>query len=69
LHRFGFTGIHLIHPALFNLMSETGVFSITDVYLRLAARHTIRLFDVTDRRWFDIGTPEQLQAAESAALI
>jgi NDP-sugar pyrophosphorylase family protein len=65
LHRFGFTGIHLIHPELFNLMSETGVFSITEVYLRLAAQHDIRLFDVSDRKWFDIGTPEQLQAAEA----
>lgn len=65
LHRFGFTGIHLIHPELFNLMSETGVFSITDVYLRLAKQHAIRLFDVSDKTWFDIGTPEQLQAAET----
>jgi NDP-sugar pyrophosphorylase family protein len=65
LKRFGFTGIHLIHPELFNLMSETGVFSITDVYLRLAAQHDIRLFDVTDSAWFDIGTPEQLKVAEA----
>ncbi len=65
LHRYGFTGIHVIHPELFDLMSETGVFSITDVYLRLAAHHTIRLFDVTEKAWFDIGTPEQLQAAEA----
>lgn len=65
LHRFGFTGIHLIHPELFDLMTEMGVFSITDVYLRLAAQHDIRLFDVSDRKWFDIGTPEQLQAAEA----
>lgn len=64
LHRYGFTGIHLIHPELFGLMSETGVFSITDVYLRLAAQHDIRLFDMTDRMWFDIGTPDQLKAAE-----
>lgn len=65
LHRFGFTGIHLIHPELFDLMTETGVFSITDVYLRLAAQQDIRLFDVSNRMWFDIGTPEQLQAAEA----
>ncbi len=64
LHRFGFTGIHIIHPELFGLMSETGVFSITDVYLRLAKHHAIRLFDVSDKAWFDIGTPEQLLAAE-----
>lgn len=66
LRRFGFTGLHIIHPGLFDLMSETGVFSITDVYLRLAAHHTIRMFDVTGRSWFDIGTPEQLRTAEAA---
>jgi len=64
-HRYGFTGIHLIHPELFNLMTETGVFSITDVYLRLATRYAIRMVDVTNRTWFDIGTPEQLQEAEA----
>lgn len=64
LHRYGFTGIHLIHPELFNLMTESGVFSITDVYLRLATHNAIRMLDVTDCTWFDIGTPEQLQAAE-----
>jgi NDP-sugar pyrophosphorylase family protein len=64
LHRYGFTGIHLIHPELFPLMSETGVFSITDVYLRLAKTHEIRMYDVSDAEWFDIGSPEQLSLAE-----
>jgi NDP-sugar pyrophosphorylase family protein len=67
LQRFGFTGIHLIHPALFPLMIEEGVFSITDVYLRLATRHEIRMVDVSDARWFDIGSPEQLRLAEEKA--
>lgn len=64
LQRFGFTGIHLIHPALFPLMTEEGVFSITDVYLRLARNYEIRMFDVSDADWFDIGSPEQLKLAE-----
>jgi len=64
LQRFGFTGIHLIHPALFPLMTEEGVFSITDVYLRLARTYEIRMFDVSDADWFDIGSPEQLSIAE-----
>jgi N-acetyl-alpha-D-muramate 1-phosphate uridylyltransferase len=64
LQRFGFTGIHLIHPALFPLMTEKGVFSITDVYLRLANTHEIRMSDVSKAEWFDIGSPEQLKLAE-----
>lgn len=67
LQRFGFTGIHLIHPELFPLMTEEGVFSITDVYLRLACTHEIRMFDVSDAAWFDIGSPEQLHLAEEKA--
>lgn len=67
LQRFGFTGIHLIHPALFPLMTEEGVFSITDVYLRLASQYEIRMFDVSDAEWFDIGSPEQLRMAEEKA--
>jgi len=64
LQRFGFTGIHVIHPELFPLMTETGVFSITDVYLRLATTHDVCMYDVSDRSWFDIGSPEQLTMAE-----
>ncbi len=64
LRRFGFTGIHQISPSLFPLMTEEGVFSITDVYLRLAVNHDIRMVDVSNAAWFDIGSPEQLAVAE-----
>jgi NDP-sugar pyrophosphorylase family protein len=64
LQRFGFTGIHRISPAIFPLISEDGVFSITDVYLRLAETHDIRMLDVSDSAWFDVGSPEQLAVAE-----
>lgn len=64
LQRFGFTGIHRISPSIFPLMTEEGVFSITDVYLRLAVNHDIRMVDVSDAAWFDIGSPEQLAVAE-----
>ncbi len=64
LQRFGFTGIHRLSPSIFPLITEEGVFSITDVYLRLAIHHDIRMVDVTDAAWFDIGSPEQLAVAE-----
>jgi NDP-sugar pyrophosphorylase family protein len=64
LQRFGFTGIHRLSPSIFPLITEEGVFSITDVYLRLAVHHDIRMVDVTDAAWFDIGSPEQLAVAE-----
>ena len=64
LTRYGFMGIHYVSPAIFPLLTETGAFSITDAYLRLAATHDIRLSDQSAARWIDIGTPAQLQAAE-----
>ncbi|MCX6308668.1 MAG: sugar phosphate nucleotidyltransferase [Bacteroidia bacterium] len=64
LQRYGFTGIHRLLPSIFPLITEEGVFSITDVYLRLAVHHDIRMVDVTDAVWFDIGSPEQLAVAE-----
>lgn len=64
LQRFGFTGIHVIHPEIFPLMTEEGAFSITDVYLRLARTHDIRMFDASGSTWLDIGSPEQLAFAE-----
>lgn len=64
LMRFGFTGIHRISPDIFPLITERGVFSITDVYLRLAVEHDITMVDVSDSAWFDIGSPEQLAVAD-----
>ena len=64
LQRLAFTGIHLIYPSIFPVMTEEGVFSITDVYLRLAVDHDIRMVDVSNAAWFDIGSPEQLWVAE-----
>lgn len=33
-----FTGIHMISPQLLGMMKENGVFSIIDLYLRLAGQ-------------------------------
>lgn len=62
LYEVAFSGIHIIEPAIFSYMSE-GVYSMTSVYLDLAARHHIytQLFD--DGYWFDMGTPEMLESA------
>ena len=64
LQRFSFTGIHIIHPKIFKLIKEEGVFSITEVYLRLATEYEIRMFDASNSKWFDVGSPEQLFLAE-----
>lgn len=61
--RKAFTGIAVISPAIFDLMKERGVFSIKDVYLRLAKEWPIRCFEHECQTWFDIGTPEKLAHA------
>src|SRR5450631_3506429 len=39
-----FSGIHIISPEIFPIMNRQGKFSIVDVYLELAAFHTILAF-------------------------
>ncbi len=59
-----FSGIHIISPEIFSLISETGCFSIKDLYLRLATTHRIVPYAHDHRNWFDIGSPEKLASAE-----
>lgn len=66
LRRFAFTGVHVVEPRIFDLMSETGSFSIIDLYLRLAGEGEVILaHDVGEVEWFEIGTPERLAAARA----
>ncbi len=61
---FAFSGIHVISPRLLNLISEEGVFSIIDVYLRLAAAgEKISGFRADGYYWRDLGTLKSLEQA------
>lgn len=64
--QLAFSGIHVISPQLFAVMTEEGAFSIIDVYLRLAARgERILAFRSDEYYWRDLGRPENLiQAAQ-----
>lgn len=65
LRRLAFAGVHAISPRIFDLMVERGAFSILEPYLRLAAAgERIVPYRVDGSVWLDIGTPEQLAAAE-----
>lgn len=62
----GFDGIHVISPAIFSKMTEAGVFSITDVYLRLAAAgERIMAYRTDGSYWRDIGGMDKLEAARA----
>jgi NDP-sugar pyrophosphorylase family protein len=59
-----FTGIHACAPRLLDLITERGVFSIVDVYLRLAAEgHAIQAWSLPEGTWMEIGSPERLADA------
>jgi mannose-1-phosphate guanylyltransferase len=59
-----FSGIHIISPRLLTLMTEEGIFSIIDSYLRLAGSgEKIMAFRADDYYWRDLGKSADLQQA------
>jgi len=60
-----FSGIHVISPRILEMMSEDGVFSIIETYLRLAsAGERIQAFRADRYYWRDLGRPENIQQVE-----
>jgi mannose-1-phosphate guanylyltransferase len=65
LEPLAFSGIHIISPHLFPMLTENGVFSIIDSYLRLAASgQEIAALRADEYYWRDLGRIEDLQHAE-----
>jgi NDP-sugar pyrophosphorylase family protein len=59
-----FSGIHVISPRLLSMLTEEGVFSIIDSYLRLAAQgEKILAFRADEYYWRDLGRPSDLSQA------
>jgi NDP-sugar pyrophosphorylase family protein len=61
-----FSGIHVLSPRIFKLMTEDGAFSIITSYLRLAAQgENILAFAADEYYWRDLGRAENLAQAET----
>jgi NDP-sugar pyrophosphorylase family protein len=60
LEPLAFSGIHIISPEIFELVVERGIFSIMDVYLRLAGNHSIKGYNHSHTKWFEMGRYEQV---------
>jgi NDP-sugar pyrophosphorylase family protein len=59
-----FSGVHVISPRLFSLMSENGAFSIIAAYLRLSGHgSSIGAFRADDYYWRDLGKPGNVAQA------
>ena len=58
-----FSGIHVIDPAIFPFITREGKFSMVDVYLDLAAGHSIRGWDHSESLFIDVGRPSSAEEA------
>ena len=63
-----FSGIQLIEPKLFRLITETGKFPLIPLYLRLAVDHQIYGYTDNSSLWMDLGKPDQILEAEKYIL-
>lgn len=61
---YAFSGIQVLSPEIFNLITETGKFSIIDLYLRLAKNEQITGFLDESDFWIDLGKKGQIEEAE-----
>ena len=67
-HALAFAGIHVVSPRIFDKLTEEGVFSIIDSYVRLAGEHAkIIAFRADEYDWRDLGRPESIAQAERDA--
>lgn len=60
LSETAFSGLHIIDPEIFKNMKE-GIYTMTDLYLRLSGSYPIFTFTHDTGYWADIGTPESLR--------
>jgi NDP-sugar pyrophosphorylase family protein len=65
LSPISYCGIAIISPLFLSLIDEYGVFSIIDVYLRLAKTYDIQTLKQENISWSDVGTVESLKRLEN----
>lgn len=65
LTSYGFSVIHVINPVIFRLITESGPFNMTNLYLRLAKNHQIMAYPHNHVQWFEMGRLENLENPEN----
>jgi len=60
LTEIAFSSLHIVEPEIFNYMTE-GIYTMVELYLRLAADHNIFTLKHDEGYWVDVGTPESLE--------
>jgi NDP-sugar pyrophosphorylase family protein len=59
LSEIAFSSMHIVEPEIFSYMTE-GIYTMVDLYLKLAAKHQIFTLKHDEGYWVDVGTPESL---------
>jgi NDP-sugar pyrophosphorylase family protein len=59
LSEIAFSSMHIAEPEIFNYMTE-GIYTLIDLYLRLASDQRIYTLKHDEGYWVDVGTPESL---------
>ena len=60
LTEIAFSSMHIAEPEMFEYMHD-GIYSFTDLYLKLAEKHNIYTLRRDEGYWYDVGTPETLE--------
>jgi NDP-sugar pyrophosphorylase family protein len=60
LREVAFSSMHIVEPEIFNYMTK-GIYTLIDLYLRLAKDHNIYTLLHDEGYWVDVGTPESLE--------
>lgn len=60
LTEIAFSSMHIAEPEIFNYMTG-GIYTLIDLYLRLAEDHNIFTLKHDEGYWVDVGTPESLE--------
>jgi NDP-sugar pyrophosphorylase family protein len=63
--QMAYSGIALFNPVVFDAISQTGKFSLIDVYLSMAPQYKIVGYDHTHNKVIDVGRPESVPVAEA----
>jgi NDP-sugar pyrophosphorylase family protein len=60
LSEIAFSSMHIVEPDIFNYMHE-GIYSMIDLYLKLAPDYQIYTLKHDEGYWIDVGTPDSLE--------
>ncbi|MDR1726002.1 MAG: NTP transferase domain-containing protein [Bacteroidales bacterium] len=66
---FGFSGIQILSPEIFNLFTKKECFPIIPQYLEICRNHTIKGFVHNHEKWIDAGKISDLPLAEKLLMI